>query len=458
MKSAKVNLNQVCFGKKTVNRRSEAKNLLRFTNEAQALKMPAPTEKPFSEFWHDRQPWWGVRVMRARARDGMVTRRWVCRHVNSEGEDRKDAYMDAVLGSWDDALFRAMKMRRESVARKTAGTPGIPLIMKAWDKYYDDNHKERKWAPATLKMWKQARARLWPKLQKLSADKVTPVLVDEIIVDIKTEVSERKYKKKNPVARSGETAARTTMALLNTVYRDLIAGEVDVKNPLAKKSKNGYFGRMKATTPAIKAEDLPAFYSWLQSLPRCSRDFILVGIFLAFRKSLIGGLRWDQVDVKNKIYRIPWDAEGNKSKSPIAFPISDFCWREIFKPRLEDPHRDPVWVITSPRRPGEPLKSVRGSFVGLLKKHKIRITTHSTRATGAGLMHAVAGELMVARFLTHQLDAPGEKATTAGYIQHSDPDLRAAMQAMSQHFLWLCADRTDRLGGRNSAMVKDEGK
>jgi hypothetical protein len=51
-----------------------------------------------------------------------------------------------------------------------------------------------------------------------------------------------------------------------------------------------------------------------------ARDFILVGLFLASRRSSIGSLTWENVDAQARSYIIPKDAEGNKAKKAINFP------------------------------------------------------------------------------------------------------------------------------------------
>ena len=448
MKKLKSDLNQAPIGKKLVKARRPASEITRFTKESEALKLPAPTDKPFQEYWHASDAWYGCRILRMRARDRSVTRRWIVRLVTAEGQDRKVAFADAVLGSWEEARFTAMKMRRESDTRRASGASSVPKILVAFDKYRKDNEgrEQKNWAPSTKKMWDQGRKRLEPKLKGLNADQVTAQLCEEIIEDIQKVVAMRSslFKKKGAVQHTGVTAARSTMSLLHTVYNDLIAGGVVAFSPLAKRAKQGYFGKQSRRSGAISADDMPLFWSWLttEALPEV-RDWILVAIFMAFRRSLVGGLTWDNVDHQHQIYRIPEFAEGNKTKLAIPFPIPEWIYLTVFKPRWDSPARHSKWVIESPKNQGNPLRSVRGSLEGLEKRRGLDLSSHDFRRTGATLMHAVAGPLIAARFLTHNVESAGDReANTAGYIIHSDPTLRAAMKKMGLHALWLANGRT----------------
>jgi integrase len=328
----------------------------------------------------------------------------------------------------------------------------MPKIMVAFDKYRKDNEgrEQKNWAPSTKKMWDQARKRLEPKLKALHADQVTAKLCDEIIEDIEKAVAMRSslFKKTGAVQHTGVTAARSTMSLLHTVYNDLIAGGTVSFSPLAKRAKQGYFGKQSRRSGAISADDMPLFWSWLmtEALPEV-RDWILVAVFMAFRKSLVGSLTWDNVDMQHKIYRIPRDAEGNKTKLAIPFPIPEWIFQTVFQHRWNNPARHKKWVIESPKHEGHPLRSVRGSLAGLKKTRGLDYSSHDFRRTGATLMHAVAGQLISARFLTHNVESAGDReANTAGYIIHSDPTLRAAMKKMGLHALWLANGRRAGVG------------
>jgi integrase len=99
-----------------------------------------------------------------------------------------------------------------------------------------------------------------------------------------------------------------------------------------------------------------------------------VALFLAFRRSLIGSLTWENVDVKTKSYIIPENAEGNKAKKRIIFPIGDFIWNLVFEPRLKSPARHPTWILPSPKKVGKPLTSIRGSLKALKTAKGIELT------------------------------------------------------------------------------------
>jgi integrase len=370
--------------------------------------------------------------MRPKKRSGLQTKNWIARHRDAHGKDQKATVLPARESNYQEARYQAERMRREAASRRDSGMRPVPTLLAAYYEYIIAGRK--RWAPATVRMYKKVE----PHFQifaKVRANKVTSAMMEELIKDIKEDVEARYKSFKNPTVKiTGDATALELMRIVRAIYKDLMSDGTVRFSPVAKLQREGYFDRRDPKTDAIHRDQFPKFWEWLmRSTHPSARDFILVGMFLAFRRSLIGGLTWDNVDAKTRSYIIPKDAEGNKAKKEINFPIGDWLWQNVFDPRMKSPNRHPRWVIPSPKKHGHPLTSIRGSLKGLKAETGISLTTHGLRRTCATLMHAATGsDLLTARLLTHRLDAAGSSnANTAGYVITTDADLREAMNRMT---------------------------
>jgi integrase len=422
-----------------------------FSNAREALRLPCEEGKPFSEYYHRTDGTFGIRVLRPKKRTGLQTKNWIVRHRDAYGKDQKTTVLPAAENTYQEARYQAEKIRRDAASRRASGARAVPTLLLAFYQYIIA--RKGRWAPATLLMYKKAE-RHFKIFEHVRANKVTPDMLDHLIKDIKEDVAARYETFKNPTVKiTGDASALEVMRIMKAVYKDLMADGTVRFTPVAKLQREGFFDRRDRKTDAIHRDDFPLFWDWLMRSTHPSvKDFILVGLFLAFRRSLIGSLTWANVDEKRRTYKIPKFAEGNKAKKEIIFPIGDFLWENVFEPRLKAAHRDPHWVIPSPKKRGKPLTSIRGSLKAL-KGRGITVTTHGLRRTSATLMHAATGsDLLTARLLTHRLDAAGSaNSNTAGYVITTHSELRDAMNRMTALALSLAkpegeAEKTKAVG------------
>jgi integrase len=412
-------------------------NMPCFADERDIRYLPIPKDSPFQEYWHKGDRCFGVRVMRTK-RNGAVTRRYICRYRDQEGKDKKKVLGDYVIKAYVEAHYDALALRRELKRRKDYEIAPVPTVLDAWNGFVEA--KQETWAKATVAMYKKALINVKP-LWKTRADQVTTDDCQNLKKAIQARIASKKYKKIDPVERTGQTTAKETMRLLRAVYNDLVAQRKVDFNPTDAMAKRGDFERAEIKGGWLEDEDFPAFFGWLENSTHAStRAFILVALFMGFRLSLVGSLNWDCVKHERRIYVIPARSAGNKSKKEIGFPISPWIWTEVFQKRWDDPERHERWVIPSPKRKGQPLKSIRGSLVGLKELTGISLTVHSLRRTAATLMHEATGgsDMLVARFLTHKLDSSGARAAnTARYIKTRPRILVEAMDKMIELALSL---------------------
>ena len=133
---------------------------------------------------------------------------------------------------------------------------------------------------------------------------------------------------------------------------------------------------------------------------------------------------------------------GNKTRERVPMPLPSFLIEKVFRPRLRDPLRDPVWILPSTRYEGQAVRSVRGSLDTLSKALGITASPHQLRRLSATLcLRATGNPLMVKRLLTHNIEAATEReATSAGYPSTEYSELKGAMEAMVQYMMRLVGE------------------
>jgi hypothetical protein len=410
-----------------------------FSNEREALRLKAEPGKKYSEYYHEQDGWFGIRCMAPLKKDGSIRRTWIVRHRDADNKDQKPGVGLAREGTYDEARFNAMKVRRDADARREVGLPADLWFSSALKTYTKAG--ERRWSAATIRMYAKAAKNLIP-LSNIRVTKMTSEMVEKLRDELEIRVQTRAAGfKKRRAHRDGKATALEAMRVVRAVFIDLMKEGTVQFNPTARMERHGYFKRRDAKADAIHPDDLPAVWNWMENkaMPEV-RDYLRVALFLAFRRSLMADLRWDLVDVKRKSYMVPADAEGNKAKRPYLQPIPDWLWTNVFEKRLNDPNRHPIYVIPAPRfnpKAKTPaLHSIRGSLLGLKKKTGVSVTTHGLRRSSATFMEAAVSEVYAARLLSHRLDATGTKGqNTRQYIITKEMDMRTAMNLMVKYVL-----------------------
>jgi integrase len=73
----------------------------------------------------------------------------------------------------------------------------------------------------------------------------------------------------------------------------------------------------------VRAEEMPQFYAAVLGLPNeIARDFLLLLLFTGMRRGEASRLRWIDVDLTQKIIRVP--ADSTKAKRKLATRASSF--------------------------------------------------------------------------------------------------------------------------------------
>jgi len=140
----------------------------------------------------------------------------------------------------------------------------------------------------------------------------------------------------------------------------------------------------------LDRDELRRFFKALDDDPDTKhRDYFKVALLTGGRRSNLFTMRWDELNLKTKLWRIP----GHKFKNgqPQTIPLVDAAV-EILKRRKTAPDADPEWVF--PSRNGGPLQDPRKAWQRIckaadladLRMHDLRRTLGSWQAaTGASL-------------------------------------------------------------------------
>ena len=430
-----------------------------FTTEPEALLMAAPTDRPFVEVWHEHDSWFGVRIMRARA-DGLITRRWIVRYRDSGGKDTKDSLGDANKGTWDAARHTALTIRAKAKEQRTKKVGGVPTFADAYLQYCQANNAN--WTDATRENYTKSFTRLalwWHKrCDRITTDDAE-VMYNSIIAQVLNEPRNRKV-----AARTGVASAAMAMRLAHAIFADLQDTNKLSVNPCGRlKSTRRLFRiRPHRKATAISRNHLPAVWSWMHRYAHPSaRDFLIIGILLAFRKGVIEELSWDMIDATTRTIIVPETARGNKSRETFALPIPDWLWCTVLLPRFEEPNRG-RWVIPSPRREGKPRRDIRGALASMAKFTGVRACPHDIRASAASLFRStIKDPLMASRLLGHSNSAKADHvpAVSAGYLDNPEADMRDGMNRVCERLLEMCdpealdAWRRRQLGKRDPAIA-----
>lgn len=408
----------------------------RWQTVEEALEITPPTDRAQLEVTHAQDTWFGIRVMRARA-DGTVTRKWYTRYTDGGGRDRKEPLGPARADTYDSARQQALALRADAERRRRAGGGGTPTFIEAYSAYA--TLRRHRWSEDTKRNYEKALLVLAPILGT-RIDRITSEQIAGIYEGITQEVRARaKRRKGKATEHTGDATAANALRLARAVLESARKKGTIRANPCHELTAAGTLDNVtvKRRTSAVHRDQLPMLWRWLSETHGSVRLYVLCALTLAFRRSVLNGLRWEWIDRDTRTLVIPGHVTGNKLKLEFAMPISDWLWETELEPRIDQG----PWVIPSPRHKNEPLRSIRGSL-GTLSKHLGKtVTTHDLRRSAASLMNSVEpNPIVVKRLLSHSSTAtPTEMAAvTAGYVVTPEEDLRRAMNKTTERLLEIC--------------------
>lgn len=424
-----------------------------FLSEKDAIAIPPPSTKTHVEHWHRIDNFFGIRVMRPKKKTGKVTRSWLVGWYEGAHHRRK------VLGrvgstSWLTARKKAFEHIDQVRSNQIVGS--TPTFGKAYEDYVA--RKSHKWAPDTLLNYEKSICYLRPLWESKRVDTITEQDCVHAYAAIKDLVA--RNSKGTALQRTGTATATSAIRLAKAIFADLVRRRKLSGNPCLALNDDGVFDRAEPKARMIPAEQLPIFWKWIHTHPLPAvRDYILMGLLMALRKSVLGSLQWSNLVQAGGVfyYVLRADQRGNKRREEIPVPIPTYLVEAVIKPRLNSPTKHPVWIIESPKHRDQPLHSVRGTYEALSAHTGIKISDHDMRRTIATLTSTLCGEILTKRILTHSVQATAERhATTSGYVITGKDELLDGMNKVVNYILDMVkkSEAKDKDAGNTNVGVR----
>ena len=160
------------------------------------------------------------------------------------------------------------------------------------------------------------------------------------------------------------------------------------------------------------------------------RDLVLLGLWTGLREKEAAGLRWDEVDLRNRILHIP--AHRMKAGNDFDLPMSDLVHNLLLVRRRIG--REGEHVFPGFGRSGH-CESFTYALLQIAEATSIKVSPHDLRRTfitNAGLcsISSVARKMLVAHSTNNDV--------TEGYDILSMDDLRHAAQMVADRFKVRC--------------------
>lgn len=408
-----------------------------FKTKSDVVKMIPPAFK--GDYWSSSQEGFGIRIG-GRKKDGSFQKEYLARWRDEHGKDQRPT-----IGRYDEIDFAAAaEIARQRVATEKKKVSDIKkgiapalTMNEAYEKFVKENRVG--WSSVTLEGYDSR----WKNLEAIH---------NRLMEEIKGEEWFNLYLKLSET--KGPIAALAAHNLARNVYGYFVKENIIEINPCDDlerwaRKKEKTIQKPKKRERHIPLELMPDYYQSLMTRAApAQRDYILFGLLTGFRASLLGSLSWHRLNVKKRTYHVEAIDKGNKSKVEFHYPICDFLWERVIVPRLEIRAPDAEWIIESPRRPGTPLHSVRGTHKAMKKRVGVELSDHDLRKTFGSIAYRATKDLLtVQRLLTHS-QAPKNRETevTELYVRTAERTFREAVEATARQFVSYTKRETGAVG------------
>ena len=168
--------------------------------------------------------------------------------------------------------------------------------------------------PASVRVYRISIERYLEAWLNLSLRDITSEMVEQRHRSIVVEVgkSNERYK--------GTFTANAAMRTLRILFNFAAERIPDLKNPV--RLRRQWYPEPRRER-VVRAAELPTFYQSVCALPNpIARDYLLLLLFTGMRLSEAASLRWEDVDLVQRVIRVP--AARTKANRAFALPMSDF--------------------------------------------------------------------------------------------------------------------------------------
>lgn len=240
---------------------------------------------------------------------------------------------------------------------------------------------------------------------------------------------------------TGKAIANSAMRLFGSLWefqaeRDKGLGS----NPVAGRSFRRQWHDLERRTRHIPADRLAEFYAAARrELGDVQRDLVLFGLFTGMREGEASALRWAEVDLANKMIRLP--AGRMKAKKALDLPMTDIVHQILLERRIIG--REGPFVFPGYGKSGH-CESFTYALSQIGEKTGIKVSPHDLRRTFASIaatceIPPVALKMLIAH-------STGSDVTSS-YIQLSLAEFRKSAQKVADRLKEFC--KIDKPIGEN---------
>ncbi len=380
-----------------------------------ATRLPAPDPSGRQTFyWDSELKGFGVLVSGRSS-----SKAYVVQHVLSDRRTRRVTIAPTNLVKFEDARERAKKILGEfylGIDPKDPQSSGRTLRM-------------------ALASYLEARADLKPRSAEVYRGAVerhlAPWLDRELSTITRAMIEERLREIAKSVARgnryAGNATANGAMRAFRVLY-NFVADRVEMPpNPVRLKK---LWLPVVARTRCIATDDLPKFYEAVCGLTNhVARDYLLFVLFTGLRRREAAGLRWEHVDLTDRVIRLP--AASTKAGRKLDLPMSDFVHDLLVGRRALG---DATWVFPASSRSGH-IEEPRHFFDLVHEVCGVYVSTHDLRRTFVTVAESCEISLLALKALVNH--AIGSDVTS-GYVIMNVERLREPAQRVADKLKTLC--------------------
>jgi integrase len=227
----------------------------------------------------------------------------------------------------------------------------------------------------------------------------------------------------------GTTTANFAMRALRVLWNFQADRVPDLPpNPVRRLRRQWYSEPRR--TRIVRAEEMPAFFQAVCALPNpVARDYLLLVLFTGLRLDESRTLRWQDVDLQERVIRVP--AAHTKAGRKLDLPMSDFV-RDLLVARRALGNAN--FVFPGPGKAGHivdaqfPLSMVAAAC-------GIRVSAHDLRRTFITVAESCdISPLALKALVNHSIGS----GTTEGYVQISVQRLREPTTRIADKLKALC--------------------
>lgn len=176
---------------------------------------------------------------------------------------------------------------------------------------YQEKHSKHK-----KRSWKNDKSQFDLYLEKSIGHKKLSQIKRADIASLHLSISRqvKAAKNKGDVPQYKTTTANRVLALISSVFNWGVKNGKCPDNPIKGIEKNKERSRDRFLQP----EELSAFFKAVQNDPNETiRDYVLLSLYTGARRSNVVSMRWDDISLQHKVWRIPQ----TKNDEPVVVPL-----------------------------------------------------------------------------------------------------------------------------------------